>query len=234
MKEIKLIDIHTHIIPNVDDGSNSFKESFMMLEEMINQGVTDVFATPHVHSNATKAPWETQVEQFNVLKEKAKHLDINLHLGAEARYRKNLQTNYEDYKIVGTNYILMEFSWYTKDDVHGVLKTLKAKGLIPIVAHVERYSYLTIDDYIKMKEDGVLLQVNTGAILGIDKEAWQKAAKVLIDNKLADFVASDSHNTVNRLANLKEGYCFLKDKIDEKYLNDLFYNNALKIIESKK
>lgn len=234
MKKIKLIDIHTHIIPNVDDGSNSFKESFLMLETMIEQGITDVFATPHVHSNATRAPWEVQVEQFKVLKEKVKHLDINLHLGAEVRYRKNLLTNYEDYKIVGTNYILMEFNWNTFDDVHGVLKDLKDKGLIPIVAHVERYSYLTLDDYKKMKEDGILLQVNTGAILDIDKEEWQTAASILIENKLADFVASDSHNTVNRLANLKECYCFLKDKIDEKYLDDLFYNNALKIIESKK
>ena len=180
MKKIKLIDIHTHIIPNVDDGSNSFKESFLMLETMIEQGITDVFATPHVHSNATRAPWEVQVEQFKVLKEKVKHLDINLHLGAEVRYRKNLLTNYEDYKIVGTNYILMEFNWNTFDDVHGVLKDLKDKGLIPIVAHVEKYSYLTLDDYKKMKEDGILLQVNTGAILDIDKEEWQTAASILV------------------------------------------------------
>lgn len=234
MEEKKLIDIHTHIIPNVDDGANSFEESLLMIEEMVEQGVTDVFATPHVHSNATKAPWEVQVKKFELLKEKVKHLDINLHLGAEARYRKNLRTNYEDYKFVGTNYILMEFSWFTKDDVHGVLKDLKNKGLIPIVAHVERYSYLTIDDYKKMKEDGVLLQVNTGALIGIDREKWQTAANILIDEKLADFVATDCHNTVNRLANLKETYYFLKDKIDEEYLDDLFYNNALKIIESKK
>lgn len=70
-KKVKLIDIHSHIIPDVDDGARNFAESLMMLEMMVEQGVTDVVATPHVNSNATRATWERQVSQFKLLKEKA-------------------------------------------------------------------------------------------------------------------------------------------------------------------
>lgn len=234
MNQLKLIDIHTHLIPGVDDGSRSFDESIDMLSEMINQGVTDVFVTPHVHSNATKQPWTKQVELFKELEKRTKHLNVNLYLGAEVRYRSNLQTNYQDYKIRGTNYILLEFSWSTKEDVHGIIKSFQEEGLKPIVAHVERYSYLKINDYKKMKNNGVLLQVNSGALIGKGREHWQKNANLLIKEKLADFVASDTHNMDNRFPTLIDAYEVLKNKIDEEYLKDLFRDNALKIINEMK
>lgn len=231
MKKRKLIDIHTHIIPNVDDGSNSFNESLEMLNIMIGQGITNVIATPHVNSNATTATWERQVSQYKILKERAKHLNIKLKLGAEVKYREHLMTDYKKHCIEGTNYILMEFSWGTKEDVHGVLKDLQNQGLKPIVAHVERYSYLTLDDYKKLKENGVLLQVNTGAILGLGRDLWVKNAQILLGESLVDFIATDAHNTRNRIVNLEETYEYLSTKIDRDYLNDLFYNNALKLIK---
>lgn len=234
MGKIKIIDIHTHIIPDVDDGARNISQSLEMLEMMIEQGVTDVIATPHVNSNATKAIWDKQVKGFKQLKEKASHLDINLHLGAEVKYRKYLVTDYNKYKIEDTDYILMEFSWTTKEDIHGVLKALQENGLKPIIAHVERYSYLTLDDYKKFKENGILLQVNSGSVLDLEMDLWTENAKLLIAEKLVDFIATDAHNTGNRVPNLIKAYEYLSHKLEENYLKDIFYNNALKILEAKK
>lgn len=234
MEKIKFIDIHTHIVPDVDDGARNFGESLEMLEMMIDQGVTDVIATPHVNSNATKTIWERQVNGYEQLKEKASNLKINLHLGAEVKYRKYLLTDYHKYKIAGTDYILMEFNWTTEEDIHGVLKSLQDEGFKPIIAHVERYSYLTLDDYKKLKENGILLQINSGAILGLEREIWTENAELLLAKKLVDFIATDAHNIENRTPNIKKAYEHLSHKLEKDYLKDIFYNNPLKIIKSKK
>ncbi len=232
MEKIKLIDIHTHIIPNVDDGSSSTKESIEMLKAFIEQGVTDVIITPHVNSNATTASWKTQKEKYKALKQQIKDLNINTYLGAELRYRAHLDMEYEKYKIENTNYILLEFSWFTEDPVYEIIEEVQSFGLIPIIAHVERYSYLEHNDYFKLKEMGVLLQVNTGAIIGTDRESWRDNASFLIKEKLVDFIASDAHNMGRRPPNIKEAYDVLKFRVDKDYLEDIFYNNAKKIIDS--
>src|SRR5690554_977578 len=234
MEKVKFIDIHTHIIPNVDDGARSFTESLRMLELMIEQGVTDVIATPHINSNATTATWEKQVSQYEILKEKAKELNINLYLGAEVKYRKYLITHYDKHVIENTNYILMEFSWSTYEDIFGILESLQEKGFKPIIAHVERYSYLSLDDYKKLKAKGILLQVNAASFLGSGREHWIENAKLLIKEKLVDFIATDAHNTETRVPNIKKAYQELKGKLSENYLNDIFYNNPSKIIKKVK
>lgn len=231
MDEMKFIDIHTHIIPRVDDGSRSIFQSLEMLEKMIKQGVTDVIATPHVNSNATTATWEMQTEQFKILKEKASHLNINLYLGAEVKYRQYLATDYKRNKIEGTDYILVEFNWNTKEDVHKILSDFQQQGLKPIIAHVERYSYLTLEDYKILKDNGILLQVNTGSILDNTRKIWNDNANILLNEKLADFIATDAHDSMDRPPNIKKAYEFLLDKLDQNYLKDLFYNNPLKIIK---
>lgn len=233
-KKVKLIDIHSHIIPDVDDGARNFAESLMLLEMMVEQGVTDVVATPHVNSNATRATWERQVSQFKLLKEKATHLDINIHLGAEVKYRKYLITEYKKYTFENTNYILMEFSWETEEDIFGVLEMLQKEGLKPIMAHVERYTYLTLEDYKEMKKRGILLQVNGNAVLGNGRELWVHNANILVQERLVDFIATDTHNTEHRAPDMKKAYEHLSHKLDENYLNDIFYNNQLKLFNPEK
>lgn len=230
----KLIDIHTHIIPTVDDGSNSIETSRKMLKSMIKDNITDVILTPHVHSNATRKDRDEQIELFHILKEEVKDLNINIHLGSELKYHSNLEIDYENNLMANSNYILMEFSWSTYEDIHYVLQTLQNKGYIPIVAHIERYSYLSKEDYFKIKANGNLIQVNTDALLSLGRPHWNENAKYLLDNKLVDFIASDAHNTTNRPPNLKEVYNNIKTQVEEQYLKDIFYNNALKVLNSKR
>ncbi|NLN50335.1 MAG: hypothetical protein GX149_01755 [Acholeplasmataceae bacterium] len=230
----KLIDIHTHIIPHVDDGASSFAESLEMLEIMIRDGITDVILTPHVHSGATIAGREEQILQYRILQQKAKDLDIKLYFGSELRYHQNLVIDYEANLMANSNYLLIEFSWNTKTDVHSILQALINRGYKPIVAHAERYSYLTMADYFKLKKAGSLIQVNAGAILGNERSSWQQVATSLMAEKLVDFIASDTHNTTTRYPNLKQAYDYLKPSLSKKYLTDIFYNNALKIIKTDK
>src|SRR5690554_1552589 len=101
--KIKLVDIHTHLIPDVDDGSSSIEESIAMVENMINDGITDVIATPHVQSMATTKSVAEQRTGFLYLKDAiAKSgLDINLYLGFEVRYVPHLRPDRSEERRVG-------------------------------------------------------------------------------------------------------------------------------------
>lgn len=230
--EIKnpLIDIHTHVIFDVDDGAVSLEMSLDMLNAMIKQGVSDVILTPHIHSSVTKTSRRQQIINYNILKEAAKDLPINLYLGAEVRYRKHLNTIFENYTLNNTNYILIEFNPYEEEPIIEVLERISNKGLIPILAHCERYFYLKLEDYYSLKKMGVLLQVNANATLGLSKKFEFELINKLLDLKLIDFIATDTHRSNHRPPNLGKCYEFLENKYDKEYLREIFNSNALKIL----
>lgn len=233
--KIKLIDIHTHIVPDVDDGSSSIEESLQMLKVMINQGITDVIATPHVQSVATTRTVEEQRQNFEHLKEivQKEGLEINLYLGFELRYVPYLKPEYKDLTLNNGKYILMEFSNSMDYDLINVSLYLKQLGLIPIIAHIERYSYMTLEYAFQLKQLGALIQVNANSIVKPRNKKTRKLVNVMLNNEIIDIIASDSHNLTNRPNNLKKAYDHLKGKVSEEYLDKLFYLNGKMIIENK-
>jgi protein-tyrosine phosphatase len=118
-------------------------------------------------------------------------------------------------------------------DIEAIVYDLKHMGYLPIVAHVERYTYLEDYHYQPIKNAGGLLQVNTTSILGLDAKVKKGLVSKLFKAKLVDFVASDAHNLGVRIPNLKETYQFLQKQIDQEYLDDLFTNNQLKYVVNK-
>ena len=219
-----MIDIHTHILPNVDDGSKDLETSIKMIELEIDQGVTDIVLTPHVQSRVTKANTTKRIAQFNLLKEEVfkKGLNINLHLGAEIMYLEHIDTDFSKYQFGSQKYVLIEFSTKVQSPIEDVCYDVMAMGYQVIVAHVERYGYLSINDIEKIKATGALIQVNASAIINKDPLASKKIVKKLIKQQLIDIIATDTHNMDKRPPNLLEAKKHLKKYYEQEALDLLF------------
>lgn len=227
-----MIDIHTHILPGVDDGSPSLESSIEMIKQEINDGVESIILTPHVQSRVQKVDITLHQEIFESLKSEVlkQGLKINLYLGAEIHYRSHLEPDYQTMSLAGSKYILVEFSPMIETPIEDIVYDISRSGFIPIIAHIERYQYLQFDDYYKIKNTGALLQMNASAILGLEKIVNKKLVHKLLKEKLIDFVATDTHHPEKRPPNMKACYDLLKKSYDESYLNEIFYLNQKKIL----
>src|SRR5690606_19033046 len=199
-----MIDMHTHILPMVDDGAKTFEEALEMLKMEFEQGFRRIVLTPHVQNRVQKVSSKELNSRFEKFQAYVgEHLpDMKLYLGAEVKYDA-LKTDapYERYVFQGTKYLLMEFSVKSPEPIVDCLYDLVAKGFKPILAHVERYDYLTIEEVKRIRQDGSLIQVNAGAILGSDGFSIKRRAMKYINEELVDLIASDTHNTKSRKPN---------------------------------
>jgi protein-tyrosine phosphatase len=222
-----MIDIHSHILPNVDDGSKTIEDSILMIKKEISDGVTDLILTPHVQSRVTKASKERHIEIFNELVDlvKLNELNINIYLGAEIFFRSHIDTDYDKYSLANTKYILVEFAFDLDTPIDEIVYDLSRSGYIPIVAHVERYSYLNLERIKQIKQSGALLQVNTTSVLGYDDKVKKSYVYKLLKEKLIDFVATDTHNLEKREPNMLKCYQVLAKTFDTTYLDLIFRKN---------
>ena|SRR5690554_2052699 len=203
-----MIDIHTHILPGVDDGVQTYDVALDALKYQLNSGVNHVVLTPHVNNVVQKVSSKEFLARFNAFKAQvATDLPkMHLYLGHEVRYHEHKPVDYENFIFQGfkQKYILIEFSPTSPDPVLDIIYNLTAKGFIPIIAHIERYSYLEPLDVHQLKSYGAIIQVNSGAVLGIDRKPYCKLAKKYLKLGLVDIIASDCHNMENRKPNLME------------------------------
>lgn len=227
-----MIDIHSHILPGVDDGSQSLELSLKMIQKEVEDGVKAVILTPHVQSHVTNSTHDDRKTIFNQLVKEIKNLNlpIELYFGAEIFYRAHIQPDYNEISLAGSKYLLLEFSPAIETPIEEIVYDFSRMGYIPIVAHVERYQYLNFEDYYKIKSSGALLQVNTNSVLENDNRIKKGLVTKLLKHKLIDLISTDTHNMDIKIPNMKDAYIFLQKSIDPTYLNALFYDNALKII----
>lgn len=229
-----MIDVHTHVIPFVDDGSSSIEASISMIKLAIASGVTDLICTPHYRKNMFETSKQDIIANFIKLKEQVKkeNLNVNLYLGQEIKYDKKTKIQILDNELLtinNLNYVLLEFSYNKDTDISEITYEYSLKGLKPIIAHIERYSYIkTIEDVLEIRNNGGLIQVNASTILGKHGLKAKRFVKKLIKNNLVDFIASDIHE--NREYNLKEAYIYVDKKFGKDVADNIFNNNATKLI----
>lgn len=214
-----MFDIHTHILPCIDDGSESIEESINMLEDAIKQGITDIIFTPHFDTYQNKCNLDTnyQLEFDNFKKEVEKrNLKINLYLGNEIYYTKGVYQFLRNKKIFplgNSNKVLVEFSYEKfRHNIEDVIYEFYVEGYQTIIAHAERYNYSNLKLIKKWKEKGALIQVNASSFYG-DKKRKKLAVKLLKHN-LIDYIASDIHSF--RKNNIKQ---FIEDYKETKYFD---------------
>jgi len=235
-----MIDIHSHIIFDVDDGSKTLKESIKYLEQAKKINLNKIICTPHIcHGNREKVL--KIVNNFKILREEAKKLNIDLYLGNEIMLSDETLDLLKQKKITSlkqTKYLLVEFKRNERrniDDIINILEELVDNGYKVILAHPESYiNYRNLNYIKKIKEAGIMLQMDATNIL-FNQSDYQtrKFAKKLIDERLIDIVASDCHCTKKRdYLSLKKAYKKIS-RTDKYYAKIIFCDNPKYIIEEE-
>ena len=202
-----MIDIHSHIVFDVDDGPETLEESRSLLEESYRQGVRTVISTSHRRKGMFETPEAKIEENFKRVQEMAKEIadDLTLLYGAEIYYTSDVLDKLEQGiipRLADTQYALVEFSMTTPyREIHAALSNLLRLGITPVVAHIERYHCLENDEkrVRELVNMGCYTQINSSSVLkpklfGDKYKFMKKRAHFFLERKLVHFVASDMHN----------------------------------------
>lgn len=195
-------DVHTHLLPGVDDGFSSPKDSLEMLSYLAELGVKCVFLTPHVMADLAKNRKEYLQEQFDTFREDCAHIDIELHLAAEYMldecFYDRMKEGLLSYDV---HHVLVEVScMQAPGDLFDKLYDMQLNGYIPVMAHPERYGFWDMDGLMKLKEHGCKFQLNLFSLAGFYGSLPQKAANRLLKKELYDFAGTDIHSLNYRRA----------------------------------
>jgi protein-tyrosine phosphatase len=215
-----LTDIHSHLIPGIDDGVKDMKESMDMIRQFIDLGYKKVVTTPHVMSDYFKNTSEIILDGIKNVKEVAARegLDIIIEAAAEYYVDEYFLTKLKNEKLLAINdkYLLFELSYINPpDNIRNVIFEINVSNFTPLLAHPERYNYWyeKYDDYIRLKEHGALFQINVNSLTGYYGKAALKTAHWLIDENMVDFIGSDLHGQRHMDA--------LKNVVNDKYFRKL-------------
>ena len=240
-KAIGYIDIHSHILAEVDDGARSLSVSMEMLDIAYNEGIRGIIATPHYHPGKSMIEHDQLLVKFEEWKEAVKSVypDMKLYLGREVYYTSDIMEAIEQgvkLTIEDSRYILVEYSTradfnYIRMSIHNILQA----GLIPIIAHVERYECMVtdIERVEEIREMGAVIQVNVDSIVGQVGRIIRTFTRKLLKNGLIDVVATDAHSAGSRAPKIRECAEYLVKKYGIDYAEDLLIYNPEKIIEGK-
>ncbi len=215
-----MIDIHTHILFGVDDGAKSLDDSLALLKEAKKQGINTVYLTPHFYTfNTDIDSLKNKVEEnFNVLLSTTNsEIYPEIRLGYEVHYFKGIynSTEIKKFTLDKSNFLLLEldFNDITEDVINNIEEIRWQLGLIPIIAHIERYHKLKgFKKLLKLLDhENFLAQVTATSVAGLDK--YKNITAKLIKKDYVDFIASDAHNLKSRSFNFKEAAASLKNMI---------------------
>lgn len=204
-------DIHNHILPGIDDGAKNIEESISLVKGMGDFGVTDFICTPHIMDNYYPNTSQTINTALCFLENAVKMeglIAVSIKVAAEHMIDSGFEAllNADAIMPISNQYILVEMSYLQASlNFEECIQKLKDKGLYPIFAHPERYGYLKHNkgDYARMKNLGMLFQLNLLSLSGYYGKEVHKKAISLLENNLIDFVGTDLHN-LNHLNNLKQ------------------------------
>ena len=220
-------DIHSHILPGIDDGSPDIPTSLTLVKGLFDLGYRKLVATPHIISDYYRNTPAIINKQLETLRAACDEAGINIELSAAAEYMLddyflNLIKR-EQLLTVHENFLLVELPYSVPaTNVEEMVFAVITAGYKPILAHPERYFYYhkNFEEYSRLKDLGFLLQVNLLSITGYYGAPVTKSAKFIFENGLADFVGTDMHH-VRHLEALRSTET---NTILNKYLSGKKYN----------
>lgn len=203
---MNITDIHSHILPGIDDGSKNWEMSLSMVQKAWKRGVGTIVATPHY------LPWEKKhntayVKQLcrELMLRARQQYDTEIQIlpGQEIYFHQDILSGLEKGEILtlaGTRYILIEFDPDTASgQIFSGLKGLRNSGYCPILAHVERYTALRSPEKMQeLKDEGIFLQMNYHSLCGSIFDSKTRWCRKCIKEGYIDFMASDMHNDTSR------------------------------------
>ena len=236
-----IYDLHSHILPNIDDGSSSLEETEQMLRKEYQDGVRVIFSTSHYRKGMFEPDLAAVMAQYEKVRVLASSIasDLTILLGCEFHANMNMTemlNNKERPTLNNTEFVLTEFSarwWF--DEIRERCNALLVSGYTPIIAHPERYPDLCKDmDNIRMLVNmGVYMQVNAGSIIGEEGRKAKKFCKKLMKENLLHFVGSDAHNMGDRPPMMKECADYMTKLMGEEYTRKILIENPEEIILNK-
>lgn len=195
-------DIHSHILPGIDDGSPDVETSLCLIDGLIKLGITSSIATPHIIGDIYRNNAETIGAALDKLRKALAEKKINFRVNAAAEYMLDdyflaLLKNKTPLLTLKDNKVLTEFSYAEKPyNIQQMVFSIITEGYQPLLAHPERYRYFHHDfkQYHLLKDLGFLLQVNLLSLTGYYGKPVAKAAAYIIKNDLTSFTATDLHH----------------------------------------
>lgn len=205
------VDIHSHLLPGIDDGAKDLNNSIALIQKMHSYGIKNFITTPHVLGDIYPNSSQIIKEKLNLVQNELVKLgvdDININAAAEymldEQFSKRLFN--DDILTLKDNYILVEMSYFNAPyNLFEILFEIQLKGYKPILAHPERYIYYhnDINNFHKLKKAGCLFQLNLLSLTPQYGKNVQKISSKLLQENMYDFVGTDTHHQ-NHLELLKE------------------------------
>ena len=239
-----MIDIHTHILPNIDDGADSLEEAYEMALMAVRSGVEALVATPHSNQGIGIMDQERkkQEQAFRdleqvLLREK---VPLKLYRGMEIWSSIDMVEKIQTGKLITLNetpYVLIEFAfdeepWW----IEAIIDELQGAGLVPILAHPERYFCVQEAPGLlsEWRMQGAQAQMNKGSILGRFGREIERTAEILLKNRLFTCIASDAHHAYIRTTDMKELEYYLQRHYSLTEQERLLKQNPLSILRGGK
>lgn len=237
-----MIDIHSHVLPMVDDGASSVEQALSMLVQAYEDGTDGIVLTPHfAYEYGFNNPNDKVKELYADLKYivRKEGIPIQIYLGCEFLFSSVdafEKRCHEITRINDTQYLLMEFFFDVDgDDILKAIDCVIEKGLIPVIAHPERYEciQISIDIVEKGILKGALFQMNKGSVFGDYGRMARETVFELLDRHYIHFVGSDGHNTKTRNTYMYETYQCIKDIYGRQYAKNIFIKYPQNMLKNK-
>lgn len=237
---LRFIDIHSHILPEIDDGARDFEESLLIMNEMREVGGKGIVLTPHVVTDGSETKILDKIgHQFDLLNRLAleRGIAMDLYLGAELMLHPELPQKIKGDKRLTVNgkgkYVLIEMPFFEIPFyAPGIFFNLLACGITPIWAHPERCADV-INDYrifSAYTNNGVLLQVNAGSLLGKYGKKVSYTAATLVKNGAAHILATDTHSPGHIKTTLIEAFRYVEKIAGNAKAVDMSFSSPLKVL----
>ena len=193
-------DMHSHLIPGIDDGAKDMDQTIAMLAKFESLGYKKVVTTPHIMTDSFPNNHEIILSGLEKVKNEIKKVGIEIEIEAAAEYYfdETLMPKIKNKELLtfGDNYVLVEFAFHSPPQfLDQLFFELKTHGYRPVIAHFERYLYYLgkIDKAEKWRSEGINIQINLNSLFGQYGPEVQKQAEKLIDEGQFDFVGTDCH-----------------------------------------
>jgi len=235
-----MIDTHMHLVPGMDDGAEDLEMALVMMIRAKQQGISQIIATPH--SEAFHFSKEDGRVIFQRLMNTAAKIcpEVKLYLGCEVYCEADIMEQVLELldrgvypTMNGTKYVLMEFSqWVYSENTIPCVEALLSAGYKPIIAHMERYTYLRDNMELvgRFRELGAQIQLNTYSLFDEMDASVKSWARRLVLERKVDFLGTDAHRTYYRSPSAKDSLNWLYENVDRAYADAVAWENAQKLL----
>lgn len=194
------VDIHSHILPGIDDGAKNISDSLKIIKKLKNIGYSKLIFTPHVYPGLYNNEIKNISEAYDQVNKKMKDIDLKIEFAAEYMVDDLLEKKIQNNSIIAikNQYVLIEMGFLAASkNIYEIIFELKVRGYFPVLAHPERYLYYSknLREIYKLKKNGCKFQMNLFSLTGFYGKNVKDFLENLFKNNFIDYVGTDIHNS---------------------------------------